>query len=261
MNDSIEMLISTMNTDSQSLVKKMNIQTNAIVINQTNQVKYNMFHLDKNTIQEYQFNERGIGLSRNNALLRATADICMMADDDMVYVDHYPDLVKSEYEKYPDADMILFNVRIHDEKGTQEKVDQNGKVHYFNSLRYGTVTFSFRRDSVIRHNIFFSQLFGGAKYGNGEDSIFLWDCLKANMNIRKSTKIIADVYNEESTWFKGFDEKFFLDRGALYRALSKRFYKLLIWQYAIRKRHTFPENMSVFESIQLMLRGAKTFSQ
>lgn len=81
------------------------------------------------------------------------------------------------------------------------------------------------------------------------------------MNIRKSTKIIADVYNEESTWFKGFDEKFFLDRGALYRALSKRFYKLLIWQYAIRKRHTFPENMSVFESIQLMLRGAKTFSQ
>ena len=39
MNDSIEMLISTMNTDSQSLVKKMNIQTNAIVINPTNQVK------------------------------------------------------------------------------------------------------------------------------------------------------------------------------------------------------------------------------
>ena len=34
-------------------------------------------------------NERGIGLSRNTALMRATADIILFADEDVTYKDGY----------------------------------------------------------------------------------------------------------------------------------------------------------------------------
>src|SRR5699024_1649484 len=133
------------------------------------------------------------------------------------------DIIKSEYKNYPGADMILFNVRVHDNEGVREIVKKNGKIHYLNSLKYGTTQFTFKRDKIMKHNIFFSLYFGGGgRFSNGEDSIFLWDCLKADLKIYSSTKIIADIYNYDSSWFTGYNKKFFIDRGALFEALSPK---------------------------------------
>ena len=39
------------------------------------------------------FTERGVGLSRNNALMRASADICLFADDDIIYENNYKEIL------------------------------------------------------------------------------------------------------------------------------------------------------------------------
>lgn len=251
-----------MGTNPKELATQMNLQTDAIIINQQSKVDYKEFILDNNLIKEYSFKEIGIGRSRNEALMRTDADICLMADDDMVYVDQYEEIVNKAYDQHPDADMIIFNVRIHTHEKTEEKVKKSGKLNFFNSLKYGTVTFSFKRNVVWKNNILFSLLFGGgAKYGNGEDSIFLWDCLKNNMKIYAVTDIIADVYNYESSWFDGYNEKFFIDRGALFKALSNKYSRLLIYQFAIRKHGKYNDTISFNESIRLMLNGAKEFDE
>lgn len=256
----IESLVATMGTEPRELAKKMNIQTNAIIINQDNKVSQKDFIFRDNLIRAYDFTERGVGRSRNEALMRASSHVCMMADDDMVYVDDYPEKVLKAYEKYPDADLILFNVRIHMNNTVTEKVKEDTKVNYFNSLKYGTVTFSFRREKILKANIFFSLLFGGgAKHSNGEDSLFLWSCLKSGMKIYAVKDVIADVYNDDSSWFVGHNEKFFIDRGALFAALSPKFSSLLIVQYAIRKHRSYMKEMPFFESIKLMLKGSKNF--
>lgn len=254
----MEVLVSTMNQEVKdlSLAKKMNIQTKATIINQTNEYGFS----NSEEIKMYSYAERGVGKSRNSALLRATGDICLMADDDMVYVDGYKEIVEKAYEKYNDADFIVFNVRVHYPDRTVERVSKPGRVRFFNSLKYGTVTFSFYKNVISRENIFFSLLFGGgAKFSSGEDTLFLWTCLKKGLKVYAEETVIADVYNYESSWFKGYNEKFYKDKGALFKALDPRWHLLLNLQLAIRKRKEYGSEKSIFEILRIMNNGAKEF--
>lgn len=253
----LEVLVATMNQDINdlSLVKKMNIQTDSIIINQADQVAYTSDESKK--VQMYSFAERGVGLSRNSALMRSKSDYCLMADDDMVYVDGYEDILKSAYEKYSDADFIVFNVRVHYNDRTEERVKKNGRVRYWNSLKYGTVTFSFKRDSILKKNISFSLLFGGgAKYSSGEDTLFIWTALKKGLKVYAEKTVIADVYNYTSSWFEGYNDKFYRDKGALFKAMEPRLYPLLNLQLAIRKRKEYNASKSVFDTLKIMNEGS-----
>ncbi|MFW7410995.1 hypothetical protein [Vagococcus fluvialis] len=259
MNQSLEVLVATMNCKScEKLYKKMNLKTDAIIINQTDKIYYEEKIISENKVKCYSFNEKGIGLSRNSALMRSKADICVMADDDMVYVDNYNEIILNGYKKHPDADMLVFNVRIHENGNTRHTVKENKRVHWYNSLRYGTVTFTFKRENILKKNIFFSLLFGGgAKYGSGEDSLFITEVLTKKKKIYSVTDIIADVYNEGSTWFKGYNEKFFKDKGALFYSISNRFAKIYCLQFLVRHRRKLTIEISFREAFQHMLNGIK----
>ncbi|WP_057872826.1 glycosyltransferase family A protein [Loigolactobacillus rennini] len=252
-------LISGVNiTDPQLQLQKMNIKKNAILINQGSEYLYEYFN--KINCNYYAFNERGVGLSRNNALMRSTFDISIMSDDDMVYVDGYLNKIKEAYCRFPKADVILFNVRIHDKTGVHNKVTKTGKVHFWNALRYGTATLTFRTSIIKKKNITFSLLFGGgAKYASGEDSLFIWDCLKRGLHIITVKETIADVYNNDSTWFKGYNERYFKDKGALFYALSPLFYRLFILQFLVRKRNLYTAHYNKNTVAQLLLSGALEF--
>lgn len=261
-NYTFEHLISAVKADAAELVEKMNLKTDGILINQQDENYYNKFNYKKNTIQEYSFDERGVGLSRNTALQRATADICIVSDDDMVYEEDYIETIEKAYRDNPEADMILFNVRIHENGEVIEKSSYNGKIHYLNSLKYGTVTFTFKRNAVYKNRIAFSLLFGGgARFSNGEDNLFLWDCLKSGMQVYANGNVIADVYNEQSSWFEGYNEKYFLDRGALFEALTPKYSTLLIYQYALRKKDIFKKEFTVSEAISLMKKGKRDYKK
>ena len=78
-----------MNNNPRELVKKMNISSNAIIINQCSETSYEEFIYNNHSIKVYNFNEKGIGLSRNNGIMRTNADIVLFADDDEVLVDNY----------------------------------------------------------------------------------------------------------------------------------------------------------------------------
>ena len=43
-----------------------------------------------------------------NALMRADADICLFADDDMVYEDNYVEIIENAFRDNPYADVIVF---------------------------------------------------------------------------------------------------------------------------------------------------------
>ena len=260
----IEVLVSTMyqNPSELYLVEKMNIKTDAIIINQTDSYGYIEKKLNNDAnVKMYSFNEKGVGKSRNNALLRANKDICLMADDDVVYVNNYEQIIQKAYLKYPDADFIVFNVRIHEKGKTSVGNYKEGRVKWYNSLRYGTVRFSFKRKSVLKENIFFSLLFGGgAKYGSGEDSLFIWEALKRNLNVYVVNDVIADVYNDESSWFEGYNEKFFMDKGALYKALSSNFYMFFSIRFLLKNKKKFNDSFSFFEKMTMMKKGAFKYS-
>ncbi|MUO32342.1 hypothetical protein [Enterococcus gallinarum] len=260
LGDSMEVIVSCMNKDS-NLYKTMNLSTNAIIINQVKKdaFKYEKINFKGSNIKFFSMPEVGVGLSRNNGLMRAEDEILIIADEDEVFVNDYEDIIKKEYERLNDADMIVFNVRIHQNNKVSERVKKNGRVRKFNSLKYGAVTFTFKRTVFEKKRIYFSQLFGGGtQYGSGEDSLFIMDALKRKCKVYSSTKIIADVYNDSSSWFTGYNQKFFEDKGALYYSLFPNLH--FIFSYAFLMRRSFVlEKFTFHEAYKLMLTGAKKF--
>lgn len=247
----IEILVASTNQQDYSLPEKMNIQSNAIIGNQCDRNAIEAIKYKNNKIIYLNFNEKGVGLNRNNALMRASSEICLLADDDMRYVDGYTDLVNQAFDRLPNADVIIFNLY---EVDTQRYVIKKiGKVNHFNYLRYGAARIAFKLDSIRENGIFFNQCFGGGtKYSHGEDNIFLSECLKKGLKIYSYPSYIACLTNErQSTWNNGYNDKYLRDQGVLYRAISRRFWKFLCLQDAIR--HSKIYSRPFYSSYKMMV--------
>lgn len=258
----IELLVSTMyQKNIIELCEKMNIQTNAIVINQCDKFNYEKFDIKDSTIISYSFNEKGIGLSRNNALMRATADICMFSDDDMIYKDNYEQIVLESFSELEDADVIIFNLE--EKNQTRYIINKIERVGWHNYLRYGTARIAIRRESIIKNTIFFNQLFGGGtKYCHGEDNLFLTECLKNGLKIYTMPKTIAALTDERpSSWYNGYNKKYFLDQGALYYCISKKYWKLLCLQDVLRHKSEFSSFGTWKLCYKLMLEGGIKYAK
>lgn len=249
----IDVLITTMNNSNiKKLLNDMNIQSNAIVGNQTHYNDIYSFDWNNNKIKVYNFNEKGVGLNRNNLLMRSTADICILGDDDMSFKNNYPDEVISLFKKYEDVDIIIFN--IDETVKTRYITKKVMKINFFNCFRFGAARIAFRRKSVAFNNIYFNQLFGGGcPFSHGEDTIFLVDCLKANLNIIAVPISIAKLNQSKSTWFNGYTNKYFQDQGILFYAISRKFYKFLCLQDVLRHRKEYGNNS--IAKYKLMIKG------
>lgn len=215
----VEVLASVMNQSMEQIVKQMNLESDAVIINQCDRFSCEEMENKGSRVRFVSFPERGIGRSRNEAILRAEREICLFSDEDIVYKNGYEAAIVREFEANPNADMILFNIEVEEARRTYH-ITERKKVHWYNCGRYGAVSFAVRRDSLLASGVTFSLLFGGgAKYSNGEDSLFLKEFMKKGYRVYTAPVTIGRETAGESSWFVGYDEKFFHDRGVLYHAL------------------------------------------
>lgn len=234
----LQVLISTMNQTDYSLLEKMNIQSDAIVVNQCDKNEVKCFEHNGHTVKWISMAERGIGISRNTCLINATADIVLFADDDMVYNDGYAQEVVKAFEANTEADVICFNIRLENSNkniGGHRDNQKNKRLHAFNSMRYGATLLAARRKALLRERIAFSLLFGGgAEFNSGEDSIFVKDCLDAGLKLYSDTYCLGSVDDSQSSWYKGINDKFFEDRGMVYATAFPKTKKLIFLYYACK---------------------------
>ncbi|MCI9582928.1 MAG: glycosyltransferase family 2 protein [Clostridium sp.] len=106
----LQVLVAAVDQKDAALPRTLNLQSDAIIGNQCDRNSIEVMDYNGHEIIYLNFKERGVGLNRNNAFMRASADIVLFADDDMRYVAHYPDIVRKAFAAYPDADVILFNL-------------------------------------------------------------------------------------------------------------------------------------------------------
>lgn len=249
-NMTYQLIVATMNQRDDSLIEKMNIKSDAIIINQSDAFSYHESFVGESVIKWYEFNERGVGLSRNNGLMRATADIIQFADDDMVLTDTYVKDVIAEYDKYPEADVILFSNHCLNKDRMPYQVDKFERINRLEGVKFGGARITARREKLLYNNITFSLLFGGgARYGAGEDVTFIQDCLKAGLKVYKSPTILSTMKQDSSTWFKGFDKKYYRDKGALLAANFPTISKIGIYIQAFKNKgdkHTFSELVNYY---------------
>lgn len=235
----IQALVATMHQQDHSLPEKMNIQTDAIVCNQCDRHEAEFFEYKGHRIAWYSFAERGVGLNRNNALMRADGEIGLFADDDMVYVDGYPEIIRKAFQQLPDADVIIFDLTY--PHGGRRPITEIRRLNKKDCMRFGAARFAVRLSRVQLNGISFNLCFGGgAKYSSGEDTLFLNDCLSKKLKIYAYPAVIAHLQDErESTWFQGYNDKFFFDRGIVYHLLNRKLGGLFAAYHCIKHRRRY----------------------
>ena len=255
----VQVLLATMNQKDFSLLEKMNIQTDAIVGNQC----------DKNEILEFDYNgknikwlslaERGVGLNRNNCLMRATGDICLFADDDVVYDNGYEKIITDFYAKNPKADVVVFNFSVsRDGETFVDEVTKTKKLKWNNVLKYGAYAITARVDKLKFFNINFNRCFGGGtEHSCGEDTLFLSDCYKSGLQIYSCKEKIGTVKHNDSTWFNGYTDKYFFDKGVLFSLLNKNFSAIFSLYHCFKHRNKFAE-YGWLNAYKMMLKGIKS---
>ena len=171
--------------------------------------------------------------------MRANADFCLFADDDMVYCDNYPEIVDEAFKKLPKADVIVFNLK--EKESKRYKIKKIHKVGRLNYLRYGTARVAIRLENVKNNGIYFNQCFGGGtEHCHGEDNLFLCACLNKKLKIYAVPVEIAELTEERvSSWDVGYNDKYFKDQGILYKTISRKWWKLLCLQDAFRHRKSY----------------------
>jgi len=257
----LQVLLSAMHLENENYIDSLNIVTDAVVINQCDREEKRDGKREaiNGALQKVTYIEtlqRGLSKSRNMAIRNATADICILCDNDVEYQYGYEGMILRAFESQPDADIIVFFIKR--KERLSPIFDEVKKMNYLSVLKIFSPEIAFRRKSVL--DTPFDEEFGaGAKYKMGEENLFLYDCLKKKKKIVYMPIQIAALREEESTWFSGYDKEFFLCRGANYVAMSRWFSHVLIWQFALRKKSLYGKNAGMFKVIKWMYEGRREY--
>ena len=253
----LELLISAVEQNTQTLPETMRLQSDAVLVNQCDRDAQEEMTYGTHHVQVVQSSLRGVGNSRNLCLQHATGDILLFSDEDIVYDDGYAEKVLQAFRKHRKADMLLFNVLAMEGRRTYYNTDVH-RVGMRNYGRYPAYSIAVKRKRLEESGVKFSTLFGGgAKYSNGEDSLFLRDCLKAHLKIYAVPIDLGHEQTRESTWFHGYTEKFFFDRGVLYHFLYGSLAAPLSLRFLLVKRKEMCTNIPVHRAFQLMRAGIR----
>ncbi len=259
----LQILVSAVNKAAEQLPEKMNIESDAVIVNQIIGDDVKGENVDSET--EYKGNsiriltryEKGVGRSRNAALDQADHELIQFGDDDIVYDKGYADRIVEEFDKHPEAEVLLFNVKAQQGRETYWNEDY-ARVSWMNYGRYPAYAICARRSKLVESKVRYSLLFGGgAPYMNGEDSLFLHDCLKAGLKVFRTNVVIGHETVNESTWFKGYTEKFFFDRGVLYHFLYGGMAFVLGFRFLFKNRTEMCSEIGLFKGYRLLMSGVR----
>ena len=217
-NISLEILISTKDRDNLDFLNNIFVNYNAhsipiLIINQTQNLNFSCPHYDN--INLINVNEIGLSKSRNLAIENAKADICLLADDDIVYENNFESIIINAFNLNPSADIITF--KMNDFKGNSFKDYPIIKKHNKKSLSFvNSVVIAFRRNSIISNKVFFDENFGlGSTFQTADEYVFLRNALNLNLNIVFHNEVILS-HPVDSSGKDVASDRILFAKGALF---------------------------------------------
>lgn len=254
-----EILCVTMHQTDFSKLEQMNIHSDVFFANQADRTAYEELKFEGHTARMLTTDTRGVGVNRNMTLQYAKGDICLFADDDVTYCDDMEAKILGEFATHPDADIIIFHV---DAGETRKQISypKTKRCRGFFRMPWGAVRIAFRLEAVKKANLWFTTLFGGGCiFSSGEDSMWLHDARKKGLCFYVSRETIGSTDVAESSWFTGYDEKFFYGKGAGIAATHGSMAGLWIWYYLFRYRKA--GQLAIAEKKRWMRLGRQGYDQ
>ena len=257
----IEAIVAAMNQIDFSLIKKLNIKCDAIIANQTDKEYVWEMKTDKNLYKIISTTTHGVGKNRNEGLKHISGDVILFADDDLVYNDDMAERITEAFSKLNDADVIIFGLAYSkNDEVFMTKTCRTGKLPILKSMKYGACALAIRRESLEKVNLRFNENFGGGCiYSHGEDSDFIINCYKRGLKVYTYDYVLGVTSKDSSTWFTGFNEKYFYDTGALAKNTFGVFAIPYMLRFALRTKAE--EKINFKKKIELMLAGYRNYKK
>ncbi|PWK18211.1 glycosyltransferase [Xanthomarina spongicola] len=259
----LEILVATTNRTSLGFIYKM-FKNNALedyhilIINQTS--KERLLHSETKNIRVINSFEKGLSRSRNLAIQNAFGDICLLADDDVVYLEHFEKPILESYNKLTDADIITFKTLTSVKKPYSNYPNQVTSLDRF-YRKVLSIEISFKRESVLKNNLKFDELFGlGSVFQDGENRLFLNEVVK-NKQIKAYFSPEYIVMHEPlSSSDDVASDRFIFARSAL----NYKLHGVFVWLYVFRLiasllRKRLIKMNEVSSKIKVANQGIKTY--
>lgn len=259
----LQVLVATMHRQDLSLAEKMNIRCDAILANQADRDEVLEQTTDYGRVKMITTTTRGVGRNRNIALQAADGDLLLLADDDVTYREDMPEQVIKAFAENPQADVLVFGMEmVKDGRVFETRSDPHRRLQVWNAMKYGTYRIAIRRTALEQAGIAFHESFGGGcPFSAGEDSLFLKACFDHKMKVYAHPYVLGTCRKDTSSWFVGYNEKYFYDKGVLVRHLfPSTAYLMALYFGAYFKRET---NVGLWQRLRLVyagVRGGKTLT-
>ncbi|MRI84621.1 glycosyltransferase [Aerococcaceae bacterium WS4759] len=256
----IQIIVSTINNSIENLDKSLLEFENLIVVNQKpNKEDNSVIRKSINNIEWVDIDQKGLSKSRNFGLLQANSELIYLTDDDVILGKDFKEIVISSFLKNNEADILAFQVNGINKK-YKNYPEKKLRIGYLKSLKLSSVQLVIKTEFIKKNNLLYDELFGaGSLYKMGEENIFLFDSLKKKANIKYIPLEIAQVYIGDSSWFSGYDEKYFFDRGAIFFRMFGSVAYLYSFIFCFRKKKLYKDNFSLFKAYKRALEGIKHY--
>ncbi len=253
----LQVLVATMHQQDLTLAEKMNLRCDGVIANQADRDEVAEQATPYGRLKMVTTTTRGVGRNRNIALQYADGDLLLMGDDDVVYREDMPEQVVRAFADNPQADVIVFGMEmVKDGKVFETRAEPHRRLRVWNAMKYGTYRVAVRREALQRTGITFHESFGGGcPFSAGEDTLFIKSCFDKGLRVYAHPYVLGSCCKDTSSWFVGYNEKYFYDRGVLVRHLFPRTaYLMALYFGAYFKRET---TVGLWKRLRLVYAGVR----
>jgi len=255
-----QILVSTVDNNFNILRNLKRNDLNALIINQLISInKENSIKTSKN-IKILSFKEKGLSKSRNKAIEYAEADICLITDNDVEFMENLKEKILHAFKENPDADILTFKI-LTPEGDEYKKYSKKSFYHNKRTImKVSSIEIAFKREKIIKHNIKFDENFGlGTDFPTGEENIFLADALKKGLKV-KYVPISIVIHPRESSGSNYNNEVLIKAKGAMfYRIFGIKGYFISLL-FALKK-FKYSKKYNLFSFYKFMLKGIKEYKK
>ncbi len=263
-SEEIEILISTIYQENLIFLDKM-FQYNdpsdfkILIINQTTRDK--VLRVSKKNIRVVNCFEFSVPKSRNLALKEAEGDICVMADDDIIYEPNLKRNILDAYRQNSNADMISFEAK--DETGKKYTNYYPEGSHTKKSLKkIYTWVITFKRATFKLNQIYYNDHFGfGETFKGHEEYVFLRNALDKELMMVHKSKTIVMHPDESSGKLMGSNNAIYATSALYQRFYGNLSYLLLAKYIFFLLRHNYIHLAKTYSKFSVGLEGIMKYKK
>lgn len=215
--------------------------------------------LDRSDVYVSVIYSKGLSNNRNNAISISSSDICFVADDDVNYTKEYIENVVRIFKQDESLDVFVGKIQTPEGDHEYKKYRKNiFKISYRNISKISSIEVVFKRKAIIENDILFDSDFGlgGNLFAQGEEGIFLGDCLKKGLVIRYYPYYIVEHPFVSSGKKVNYDKRYIMYWGAYCkRAYGLWWGRILIIPLSIKQYSNYRDKIGYFEYLRFFAMG------